>query len=277
MIPRTTILLIFSVAAAVSGIGSPSLETVVKIARYYDHVYTADPASSDYVVFVGETVVVDVSLINYSDVVTDVLWPEDQRGTGYVTATLKSADRSEATPFQIVSLTGWDTAGVPLLLPDTEAIPLPSRARLTWRIEARVAVQPGLYELTFDVNATDGERRPSGPMNPSLHLDVRAPTSENAAERFRRLATERLSLNDFTGAFPCIERLLELNRESAEATKLLGAMALQRGEKDEAARYFSNAIAQVQNGRDQMLLRFLPPQRVAHYLRTLQELLSRTR
>ena len=273
MASRLLVLAFASVSLLEAQINPSPLVIAARIAEYYDHIYVSAPGEeSDYVLFAGDSLLADVMIINLQPRDADVLWIDDRPILEKLTATLTTAGATRVVPVRPLSVgLAEGPLDAPVDLVDARSIRLRENARVTWRVEVPLSGGPGPVDVSFGVAATDGDSRPIFRMTPTIHIELRVPAANNRVERVRRAATRLVSRGEFDGAVPIINQLRALNVESAEASILLATIALHAGRPEDARQLYATALAQVQQGRDRLLIEHLQPQRMPRYIESLQQ------
>ncbi len=140
--------------------------------------------------------------------------------------------------------------------------PLNQGESLEWLLSVQSGnLTPGIYRVVVKVNGSEpNQRAVQGSANFSFELRPARPEAE--PEMRRREAIRRYLRDDYSGARQAVGDLLRVHPDSYEAQLLLVRIADAEGKPAEAATHRANADALLLSGRDQLLTRHTPKNRL---------------
>ena len=228
---------------------------------YWDAIYTAPPpAPVAFVFFTEEQVKIRLSLASIGADAEVLLSSPDPAALFPFAATRDGAStKVEVT----ISDFFWRPADGRLLpVPVEPRMRLKAGESLEWHAEVTKRLPPGIYRLSFDVRATDGDGRPVIPYVADFEFEIRRSTADSRAEIARRAAVRHLgerTQDALAAAEDAIKSLSRENPNSVMAELLKADVELARGRRAAARAHYQAAFRRLEQGSDVMLLRFRQP------------------
>jgi hypothetical protein len=246
------VLVASSVGAAVS-----SLVSLVGTASSFGVVYAAPPTEATFMFFVGESVELEVKILNTAANAQELRCSGATPGQNLAINLTRGSEAINA-PVVVSPLTDSITSDARVRLHTLPgAIDLARAEHMRWRLAVNTdALSPGIYAVDVLTTCLDRDGNQVRPRARTFDFELRAPTPESQAEQVRREGYRHLAEQRWNDAEAAATRLLRLNNRSYAAHQLLGDIAWARRDRNRSRQELDAAANILANGQDPQFLRF---------------------
>jgi hypothetical protein len=144
---------------------------------------------------------------------------------------------------------------------------------LEWHVAVTNGTLPaGVYSMTVQMRAADGDSRPILPRAPTFVFEVRRPTDEDRPEILHREADRQLRRGAYVEAKAAIAELLRIHPQSVVGQMMRQRVASAEGNRGEVIAAIKQARTLLTTGQDALLLKFRSPEQLREALQTLPAL-----
>jgi len=246
-------LVVFAVTPASSQVrGYSEAVLLVRPADYTGTTYAAPPARSAYLFFSAEPIRVQLEIVNRGSQVIDFASAATVADSFCVT-------RGEASAFTVERTIVKKAFGVSTPVEPQSAVTLgPGESLVFFTRHDGASFPNGDHVVEWETSIATASGLRIAPQPSLLQFEVRASSSETAAEEARRNAVRAFRAGQDALAAEWVARLLELNPQSHAAHVLRGDLSLRAGDKAAAAACFDAALRILESHADQDYNRWTP-------------------
>jgi hypothetical protein len=256
-----------------------------RVDDYFGESYTSPPRQS-FVFFTGEPIAFRLVIRNLGPANTALLMdgatPDQQFGVHGFVAALPSGqlierrvvgnkfedEREINVPIVFSTPMKVSSGGTSAIKLDTETL-LDPRENIEWVMNVPSNdLEPGLYRFVVSVNGRQSGGRPLQGFG-NFRFELRQRDSNDEPEILRREGLRRLFKEDYIGARQAVAELLRLHPNSYEAYETLEMIADREGKSSEAAGHRKNAEAILLGGRDELLIKYTPKEKLDQKIRSV--------
>jgi hypothetical protein len=223
-----------------------SVVLLVHPSEYFSTTYAAPPADhSDYVFFTSELLRVEIDIVNRGSQVVELKSPATAVADNFLVT------RGQPTEFMVENAVVKKGLGFVVPVESVSAIQLAPRESLVFFAQqVGPGLGPGEYVVEWETPITEASGLRIAPQASRLQFEVRASSSETAAEEALRNAGRAFVAGQDALADQWVAQLLRVNPQSHAAYASRGELRLRAGDTRRAAESFDTALKILESQTD---------------------------